>query len=210
MRTLSAWALMVFLGLSAPVGAQVQKQNAGANPNQIPNAANMQTIHGVVTGVTIAGETIINYETDQAMVARTTYLTVLGAPGKGHEKGDAQRNENAKDDDKDSQHKKHWNHVYYLAITPQTKVCMEGEDSKKNGSTPADQQKRNEAFQKIELGEHVRVEFTPFGPPGNRPADMKHGRERTLRGQASSIEICKEDTRSDQNSKENRSNKDKK
>jgi hypothetical protein len=229
MRTLLTAALVGFLGLNSVGNAQNSKEEGrnrdkdqNQNQNQNQNAANAQTIHGVIAGVTVAGETLLNYDTDQATVARVTYLTILGGPGRGQreargdraresrenardsQKNEGARDENARSDNQSDQNRRRWNSVYYVAITPQTRVFQEGEENDKGkaSSTPDDQTRFQAAFQKIELGERVVVEFTAQGAPGGRPADAKHGRERTFRGLATSIEILNRDTRGDQRANE--------
>lgn len=158
-----------------------------------------KTVQGVVSEVTVLGETDIDYSTGRAISATATYLTVLGRPMMKEEgKGEGEKDEKASksSDNKTSGQKKRMN-VYVLAISPKTKVC-ECMASEKEGS--ASQEKECD-FDKLEIGDTVEVCYEPEmnkSEAKNASArnNRKHGRHRIYFGSAKDIKIM---TDSDEN-----------
>jgi len=166
-----------------------------------------QTIRGVISGVTVMGETDIDYATRKATTAEATYLTVIGHPSKNDEasKGqerasadkdkDVKRTANKSSDEKSGagERPRQRMNVYVVAVSPKTKVC-EIKQAGKEGSASA----KEEACEldKVEIGDRVEVCFNPKMASDSsdkqgqtRASSQKHGRHRTYFGIATAIKI---------------------
>jgi len=208
-----AIALVATMGL---VASAQEKGQSGNDKDQ--GSAQRRTARGTVAAVTVLGETMVNYETGQAAVAQANYLTVVESPrnGKaghdGQEASDKSDQQAAKDKEESSSKKgdakqgdakqgdamKQRARVYVLAITPKTEVC-EGKDGESKESCD---------LARLELGDRVEVEFTRWGMPTqgsggerkkaeddrSKSGDGKHGRNRLIRGEATSIRILPGDS----------------
>ncbi len=169
-----------------------------------------QTIRGVVSEVTILGETDIDYATRKAVTAEATFVTIIGHPAhheamhkggetassdKGKDRdGDVKRTANASEKDpKSAEHHRHRMNVYVVAVTPKTEVC-ECQATGKSGSESTKEEKCD--LDKLEIGDRVQVCFSPKEMSGksgeSHPANRKHGRHRTYFGSANSIKIMDE------------------
>ncbi|MEJ7639389.1 MAG: hypothetical protein WKF75_15790, partial [Singulisphaera sp.] len=195
--------------------------------------AERQTIRGTLAGVTVVGETMVNYETNRAAVAQMSYLTILGSPRRGDahhgEQGAAhQKSSEAKEDssaegkdnksgegsqgDAGSAQRRRAN-VYLVAITPRTKVRAasgSGDDSsgaKSSASRDAQGQSLT-TFERLELGDRVEVEFKSEGATSQKSMGRKHGRHRTFRGVATSITILPEEEGDDRHGSSSSSKQD--
>jgi hypothetical protein len=169
-------------------------QQTGNNANQ-GGQANEQTIRGIVTGVTVLGETMVNYQTRRAEAAQATYITVLGSPDWGRMSRDPSDKDRT-GDDKDKSGATHSSstkrraNVYVQAVGPGTafrEASGSGRDAAKSASTTQ--------FDRLEVGEWVEVDFRSMDNtnPANRPgADTRHGWHRTFIGQAVSVTILPE------------------
>jgi hypothetical protein len=174
-----------------------------------PSSGQHKTIHGVVAGVTVLGETMVDYESGRAIAAERDYLTVVDADH--HDKGggdQASHGEQASGGDKKSEGKqdkdvkqtagagegsneksgsdqasKRSARVYLVEVTPETEVCECQKDGKKKCE-----------LARLEIGDHVEIEFQPSSgnQSQNQGGNMKHGRHRMMRGQAISISILQD------------------
>ena len=61
-------------------GASGRSDDAAGARGGDANGGQMMTIRGTVAGVTLTGETMIDFDTNTAATARQAYLTILGAP----------------------------------------------------------------------------------------------------------------------------------
>jgi len=173
-----------------------------------------QTIRGVISGVTVMGETDIDFATRKATTAESTYLTIIGHPwnrdetSKGHEQASADK---GKDKDKDvkrtsgssadekstsGERPRHRMNLYVVAVSPKTKVC-ECKQTGKEGSASIKEVACD--LDKVEIGDRVEVCFDPKmdskspDEKGNAKASsQKHGRHRTYFGVANAIKIMEE------------------
>jgi len=223
MSLLRKCILPVALGLVlAPVSLAGDDEKSSSDKGQ------EKTIRGVVSGVTVLGETDIDLASRKATTAEATYLTVIGHPSNAAEKSGAGEQASAgKDADKDvkrtsatssderaksGERPRHRMNVYVLAVSPKTKVC-ETKESGKEGSASA----KEEACEldKLEIGDRVEISFTPKMPQGSsdakgdtqekgdtKAASQKHGRHRTYFGIASSVKIMAEPSEGERSSQE--------
>lgn len=162
-----------------------QNRTAAQNQNQRPSE--MQTIRGVVSGVTAEGEMVVDYRTNQAVMSQMAYATIVGSPtsGKGRDsdRGDGDRATN-------NANNKHRDNVYVVWLSPRTKV-YDASDASDSSS-----QKKESTLDRLEVGDRVEIQFaarneSATGAGTNQPDQMrrKHGRHRTFVGDANSITI---------------------
>ena len=180
-----------------------------------------QTIKGIVTEVTLVGETDIDTKTGKAITSEGTFLTIIGHPW-NHEamKGDKDRehaSNNAKDrdvkrtstdDSKSAEHHRHRMNVYIVAVTAKTKMC-ECTASGKQGSAAKEEKCE---LDKLEIGDRVEVCFSAKDSDKNSKAEpQKHGRHRVYFGVANDVMILDEPMEAEHSaSNESKDNKDKK
>jgi len=168
-----------------------------------------QTIRGVVSEVTVLGETDIDFKTRKAISAEATYLTIIGHPWKSEEmkregaqaSNDRDRDlrRTANDDSKSAERPRRRMNVYVVAITPTTKVCQRKEAGKE-GSASAKEEACS--LDKLEIGDRVEVSFNPRMTPqtsdekdDTNAYGQKHGRHRTFFGTATAVKILDEPMR---------------
>ena len=176
-----------------------------------------QKVWGVVSEVTVLGETDIDYKSRKAIVSEATFVTVIGHPSHhdAMRKGSTTASSDGKDRNRDSGVRRtsddsanqsggrmrHRMNVYVMAISPKTKVCeasmaKEGSASKEEACE----------IEKLEIGDRVEVTFEPketsksSEKEASKAEAQKHGRHRTYFGTASAIKIMDEPTRFDQSS----------
>jgi hypothetical protein len=183
--------------------ARAQQENAG-RAEQNPTAGQQrdqastetQTIRGVIAGITAEGEAMFDYKTNRAVAAEAGYLTVVGSPTNANA-GDANRNANAASEDRGSSNRRRHN-VYYVWLTPRTKICeadAQADKTNAQADTQRSDQKREIAFDNLEVGDHVEIQFALREDSGSAPAHQtdqlrkKHGRHRTHVGYASEIKV---------------------
>jgi hypothetical protein len=199
-------ALGLFLAPIALAGDDDKKSDAKKD--------GAMTIRGVVSEVTLLGETDIDYKTRKATTAEATFLTIIGHPyneamhrqrekeregiqassDKNKEKdSDVKRTAN-NDSSRSAGRPRHRMNVYVLAVTPKTKFCECAEPGKEGSAA------KEEACEldKLEIGDHVEVCFDPkmlkaegdnANAKDDAEAEMKHGRHRTDFGTASAVKI---------------------
>jgi len=175
-----------------------------------------KTIHGVVAGVTVLGETMVDYQSGRAITAERDYLTVVDADHHGKGGDQAGHGEQASGGEKKSEGKqdkdvkqtsgsgegskqasgsdqgsKRSSRVYLVEVTPSTEVCECQKDGKKKCE-----------LAKLEIGDHVEIEFQPASTSQtqDQSGTMRHGRHRMMRGQAVSIAILQDEGDHDKSS----------
>jgi hypothetical protein len=207
------------IGLGIAVGAWAQEP--GRNPasrDQERGWDGRQTIRGKVAAVALAGETIVNHETNQAMVAQAAFVTIVGrqvtsrtgSDSKG-EVGSARanRDEQARDTDRanrdsgqsretarhdrdDGMRQRHRGNIYVLAVTPRTSI-YEGEGgNREQAANPAATPSRGgipAGFDRLEIGDEVEVVAQRSDQAARPNLDRRHGRHRIVRGEAVSVTI---------------------
>ena len=146
------------------------------------------TIHGVVAGVTVEGETIIDYKTKKAVEAEAAFLTVVGMPGRHHDAATSEKEEKAGEKSTGQGH--HRANVYQVWLTPRTKVCTCCDQSGK----PCE--KKECGLDKLQVGDRVEITFarrdhSASTAGANLSEDMKskHGRSRIHSVDAQEITI---------------------
>jgi hypothetical protein len=170
-------ALLLALVPAARAGDDDKKASESKSPEQ--------TVKGVVSEITLLGETDVDYKTRKAITAEATFVTVIGHPamkeGEKEKKGTGAAA-------KAGEGHRHRMNVYVLAVSPKTKVC-ECEESK---GTSASKETSCE-FSKVEIGDKVEVCFDPKTTKASGTgAEMKHGRHRIFFGVAHDIKIVAE------------------
>ena len=183
LAALSAFALAITLGTGA--GAQDNRAGAGGQGrDQNQGQSGKQKIRGVVGEITAEGELVLDYRTNRAVLAEAAYVTVIGAPEKGHEGASARRTGGPAGEHRSGKDREN---IYIVWLSPKTKVCEAGG---KAG------QKKETSLDRLEVGDTVEIEFIPrqetTGHPGaSQTAQMrqKHGRDRTYVGEAEEIAI---------------------
>jgi hypothetical protein len=183
LAALLAFALAITLG----TGAWAQDNKAGAGGqgrDQNQGQSGKQKIRGVVGEITAEGEMVLDYRTNRAVLAEAAYVTVVGAPEKGHEGASARRTGGQAGEHQSGKDREN---IYIVWLSPKTKVC-------ETGGTAG--QKKETSLDRLEVGDTVEIEFTPrdetAGHPGaTQTAQMrqKHGRDRTFVGEAEEITI---------------------
>jgi len=157
-----------------------------------------QTVKGVVSEITLLGETDVDYKTRKAVTAEATFVTIIGHPAvkeaekKGSESKDAERKDSEKNragaTAKAGEGHRHRMNVYVLAVSPKSKIC-ECEESR---GTSASKETACQ-FSNLEIGDKVEVCFDPKMKKASEDgAEMKHGRHRVYFGVANDIKIMTE------------------
>jgi len=214
MRTLRDYFLPMALALIlVPVARAADDEKTASDKK-----GEEQTIRGVISEVTILGETDIDYATRKAVTAEATFLTVIGHPSShdamhrgGGEKANAQASaDKDKTQDKDVKQTtndsgagqrsaggaRHRMNVYVVAVSPRTKVC----ECKETGKSGFESLKEEACdLDNLEIGDRVEISFNPKmmarttdEKAETHPANRKHGRHRTFFGDASSVKILPE------------------
>jgi hypothetical protein len=169
-----------------------------------------QTIRGIVSEVTVIGETDVDYKTRKAITAEATYLTIIGHPWNKdgqHEKGGVASADKDRDRDRDvnrtsadsakaGERPRRRMNVYVVAISPRTKVC-ECMATGKDGSSSTKEEACD--IDKLEIGDHVEVCFDPRMASKSsddkeeaKDSSRKHGRHRVVFGNATAVKILDE------------------
>jgi len=227
MRTPFVTAAVAILGLAFGQYGLAQEGKATSNDrsgNQTKNekssnSGKMETIRGVIAGVTAEGETAFDFRANRATTVAAAYLTVVGSPKTGG--GDA--HDNAKDKDHDAKDKDHnasndnktsgsagkkRDNVYIVWLSPKTKV----EEQSYNGPNGSLETVKDLNFDKLEVGDRVEIQFmcrdesqSGANTIQSDKARAKHGRHRTFMGDANWITILpqpKHDDHHDSSSKD--------
>jgi hypothetical protein len=119
MRTLCAGVATLALGLATCLNASAQadNRNQGRNANDRnqsnqgqsnqSNQGEIRVIRGIIAGVTVEGETAIDYHTNRAMLVETSYLTIVGSEanqgqGRQRDRDEADRKGDQNDNDRNA------------------------------------------------------------------------------------------------------------
>jgi hypothetical protein len=165
-----------------------------------------QTIKGIVSEVTLVGETDVDTKTGKAMTAEQVYLTIVGHPAWSHEAMEKEQGREQASKDKDSDVKRtsadasksserphHRMNVYVIAVTDKTKVCQ-CKETGKEGSASAKEEKCD--LDKLEIGDRVEICFDAKMADKDKDQakaePQKHGRHRVYFGMAKDIKILDE------------------
>jgi hypothetical protein len=176
-------ALAAVLEANGPVRADDNAKDDGKR----------MTVRGVIAGVTVEGETAIDYATHRAMTVEASFLTIVGSPVQRDATSSGNQSQ-ATDRDRGGRHR---HNVYVVWMTPNTEISdatgggdTSGDRSKNQGGTPV-----RTSFDKIEVGDRVEVTLirreqsnSAGGSPEAQRA-ARHGRHRTYFGNATSITI---------------------
>lgn len=155
------------------------------------DASHEMTIHGIVSGVTVEGETVVDYKAKKAVEVEGAFLTVVGMPGHHH---DAEHKENAEHKEKAAGEKSapghHRANVYMVWLSPKTKVCTCCDESGKASD------KKECGLDKLEVGDRIEVKFARRDESANNAGAnhsdamrAKHGRNRIYSVDAREITI---------------------
>jgi hypothetical protein len=173
-------AVALALGLAlAPIARADDKQGAKDKSQEM-------TIHGIVSGVTVEGEAVVDYKAKKAVEVDAAFLTVVGMPAHHH---DAEHKEKA-EGEKSAGAGHHRANVYMVFLSPKTKVCSCCDESGKAS------EKKECGLDKLEVGDRVEVKFARRDESaGNAGANhseamkAKHGRHRIYAVDAQEVTI---------------------
>jgi hypothetical protein len=163
------------------------------------------TIRGIVSEVTLVGETDIDFKTGKAVEAEEVLLTIVGHPWSQEAMEREKAREHASSDkDKDRDVKRtsndqaspgmrhhHRMNIYVIAVSPKTKIC----ECLSTGKTDSASVKEEKCgLDKLEVGDRVEVTFASNSTEKatTNAATQKHGRHRTYFGIANDIKILDE------------------
>jgi hypothetical protein len=220
MRKLGVGMVTLTLGLLMTSGAPAQQSGDNAtkqnnNSNNTQSSSNERTIRGVVSGVTVLGETMVNYSTHRAEMARASYITVLGSPhwgqsnqgsaNKSNQDASDKNKDNASDKNKDNTSDKNKDNASDknkdnadrsgAAMKHRANVyilAITPQTKVTEASSDGQEAARSAAtaqFDRLELGDRVEVKFRPENAGNQGKDDSRHGRHRTFGGEAISISI---------------------
>lgn len=181
-----AAAATLALGLAlGPIARADDKGDAKDKSNEM-------TIHGIVSGVTVEGETVVDYKAKKAVEIEGVFLTVVGMPAHHHQ-ADAKANADHKEKaggEKSAAAGHHRANVYTVWLTPKTKVCSCCDES----GQACD--KKETSLSKLEIGDRVEVKFarrdesaSNAGANHSEAMRAKHGRHRIYSVDAQEITI---------------------
>jgi len=184
-RLLAAWAafgLVIALGAGAMAGDDKTGKDA--------KTEHVQTIHGVIGGITAEGDLEVNYQTKQAVMVETAYLTVIGSPSRGNASSSSSGSSSSTRSGSGSSSGRHRHNVYVAVISPRTKVYKAVDDSGKATD------RKEASLDALEVGDHVELQFQPgdeseanSGTKQSAKMRTRHGRHRTHFGVAMSVVI---------------------
>ena len=164
-----------------------QKDEGNANKNQQAQnqqqKGQQQMIRGTVTGVTgvtAVGEAVIDPQSREAVVAEADYLTVLGSPSHGPRFQGTAGNQNQAKQAKQAGQNHNRQNLYFIALTPKTKVhwAKQAGQNQKTSQAPG-QKKAQSALEDLEIGDRVEVQFNKTEQLQAKSEGSKSGQERT-------------------------------
>ena len=104
---------------------------------------------------------MFDYRTNRAVAAEAAFLTVVGSPTKADGAKRPERPPRANEERGSTNRKRH--NVYYVWLTPRTKICESNCASREVATPQAEaqrsEQKREVAFDNLEVGDHVEIQF---------------------------------------------------
>jgi hypothetical protein len=178
-----AAATALALGLALAPAARADDKAASAR-----DKSSEMTIHGIVSGVTVEGETVVDYKAKKAVELEGAFLTVVGMPGPHHDAAAGAKDEKA--GEKSAEHAHHRANVYHVWLTPKTKVCTCCDESGKAC------EKKECGLDKLEVGDRIEVTFarrddsaSNAGANLSEAMRAKHGRHRIYSVDAQEITI---------------------
>jgi hypothetical protein len=220
MRTLCAGLATLAFGLATCLNTSAQvenrNQNRSANDRNQSNPADVKVIRGVIAGVTVEGETAIDYRTNRAVLVESSYLTIVGSEasqGRQRDRDEADRKDGQNDrnvrdaGDRQASSDQRRHNVYVVWMTPRTEVRKAGARSDDGDRDRQNNDQRNQnanaaargnlsvvPFETLEVGDRVEIRFNPRNTASETQNSMnrRHGRHRTYYGDASSITILSE------------------
>jgi len=241
MRTLCAGVATLALGLATCLNASAQADNRNqernANDRNQSNQSNQgetRVIHGVVAGVTVEGETAIDYNNNRAVLVEMSYLTIVGSEanqGRQRDREEADRrgdqnDRNARDgNDRQASSDRQRHNLYVLWMTPRTEVRkanarrgdgdrneqnndQRNQNANANANANASSNSTAVSFENLEIGDRVEIRFNPRRSANDSQSqnnmNRKHGRHRTYFGDAVSVTILAEPGRNDRDRDSNR------
>jgi len=169
--------------IAAPCGLGQSDSDKSKGGDQ--SSGHHKTIRGVVAGVTVLGETMVDYQSGRAITAERDYLTVVDADHHGKQGGDkaghaeqasggekkpegkqdkgvkqtSGSDEGSKQAGGGSDHKSNRSaRVYLVEVTPKTEVC----ECQKDGKKKCD-------LARLEIGDHVEIDLQPSDAPSPSP-----------------------------------------
>lgn len=179
-------AAVVLTGATAWAGDDPAKQNSQKD------GKDAQTICGVVSAVSVEGETFFDFRSKSAVSLEASFLTVVGSP-----KDSSSDKAKAKDGDKaNNSSGNDRDNVYIAWLSPKTKVfeCSDADHPDK---------KTESSLGKLEIGDKVEMVFamrdrTSANESQHQTEAMskKHGRHRMMIGDANEIRVmrCKDNS----------------
>ena len=103
-----------------PPAAGGGQQNAAAGQDKNQASLGNETIRGVIAGITAEGEAMFDFRNNRAVAAEGAFLTIVGSPVNADR--EAARPAAAATEERGSSMRKRHN-VYYVWMTPKTKIC---------------------------------------------------------------------------------------
>jgi len=99
MRIPTVGIATLVLGLATGLNAAAQQGRGGSGGNSNSNnkgdgqnTTQMQTVRGVIAGVTAEGETVFDHKANRAVTVEAAYITVIGSPRMDGQNADRARN----------------------------------------------------------------------------------------------------------------------
>jgi len=205
----AAFVATFALGLVATpcILAQADKDKKGGDQ---PSGGH-KVVKGVVAGVTILGETMVDYQHNRVLAAEKDYLTIVETPDRGDNTGDqakkdrqasgtegkptdkqdkevrktANAGQESRDAGRGSESTSDGSAVYLVELAPGTEIYEREDGGKKKCD-----------FANLDVGDRVEVDLKPFDATGPQTQDTRHGRHRLIRGQALAITILHDKAKS--------------
>jgi len=188
MYTRIAAAATLALGLALCPIARADDKDKGDSKD---SASREMTIHGIVAGVTVEGETVVDYKARKAVEVEGAFLTVVGMPGHHHDAAHSEKASGEKTSgEKSAGMGHHRANVYTVWLTPKTKLCSCCDESGKAC------EKKECGMEKLEVGDRVEIKFarrdessSTAGANHTEAMRSKHGRNRIYSVDAQEITI---------------------
>jgi len=169
----------------------------------------------VIGGVTVEGETAIDFRTNRAVLVESSYLTIVGSEvdqgrqrdrDQANRKNDQNESNSREAGDRQASADHHRHNVYLVWITPRTEIRRaaarrgdgdrDAQSNERQNQNTADASRNTSAvsFDLLEVGDRVEVRFHPRNTASENQNSMnrRHGRHRTYFGDASAITILSE------------------
>jgi hypothetical protein len=186
-------------GQESRTAAGQDDKNRSERQDQKQHSSASQKIHGIVAGITAEGEVIFDYAHNRAVAAEGAFVTIVGSPA-WSVKERSEHAEKARAEGKEGHSGRARHSVYIAWLSPRTKICecMMEESGKSSAAKheSASGEKKECTLDKLEIGDHVEIQFEPRDESsGSHVAHQtermreKHGRHRTHVGYATEVTI---------------------